>query len=158
MNRLVSPAVALTTLAGAVFVLCGQTSARAHCQVPCGIYDDAARIKGMLEDATTIEKAVKQIAELAGKPDALSLNQATRWIMTKEEHATRIISTVAEYFLTQKLVEVSDGAPEFPDYLKKLAVHHRVMRAAMKTKQTVDPDSVTALRQTIEALGQLYKN
>ena len=29
-----------------------------HCQVPCGIYDDAARVVRMYEDATTIEYAV----------------------------------------------------------------------------------------------------
>ena len=33
----------------------------AHCQVPCGIYDDPARIAELREDATTIEKAIAGI-------------------------------------------------------------------------------------------------
>ncbi|MFT5434441.1 MAG: nickel superoxide dismutase, partial [Myxococcota bacterium] len=71
-------------------VLALPSTAAAHCQVPCGIYDDHARIHGMLEDVTTIAKAVGEISALAKKSDAQSLNQATRWIMTKEQHATRI--------------------------------------------------------------------
>ena len=39
----------------------------AHCQIPCGIYDDHARVNAMLEDAATVAKATKLIAELAGK-------------------------------------------------------------------------------------------
>ena len=38
----------------------------AHCQIPCGIYDDHARVQSMLEDAATIEKSAKLIAELSG--------------------------------------------------------------------------------------------
>ena len=32
---------------------------RGHCQVPCGIYGDQNRFEQMLEDQSTIEKAVK---------------------------------------------------------------------------------------------------
>ena len=35
-----------------------------HCQIPCGIYDDHARYKSMLEDASTVEKATNQILSL----------------------------------------------------------------------------------------------
>ena len=75
----------------------------AHCQVPCGIYDDAARIAQIREDITTIEKATHKIAALAGQSDAESQNQLVRWINTKEEHASHIIEIVSEYFLTQKI-------------------------------------------------------
>ncbi len=34
----------------------GGTSVDAHCQVPCGIYDDDGRIKTLREDAATIHK------------------------------------------------------------------------------------------------------
>lgn len=128
----------------------------AHCQVPCGIYDDAARIDRMYEDATTIEKAVTQINELAGKTDAQSANQLTRWITTKEDHASNIITVVAEYFLTQKVKPVEPGSEGYDAYLKKLADHHRVMTAAMKTKQNTDLQYVTALRTAIDALAQYY--
>ena len=46
-----------------------------HCQVPCGIYDDAVRIVQIEEDITTIRKAMNMINDLAGKLDAQYLNQ-----------------------------------------------------------------------------------
>lgn len=131
-------------------------TAQAHCQVPCGIYDDAARIAHMREDATTIEKADKLINELAGKADALSLNQATRWINTKEAHASNIIDTVSTYFLTQKVKPVAKGADGYDSYLATLADHHAVMTAAMKCKQTVDASNVEALKKAIDGLATHY--
>ncbi len=128
----------------------------AHCQIPCGIYDDAARIERMYEDTATIEKGIKNIHELAGKSDAQSANQLTRWIMNKEEHATNIITTVAEYFLTQKVKPVAPGADGYDEYLQKLADHHRVMRTAMKAKQNADLKYVKELREAIDGLAKHY--
>lgn len=47
---------------------------RSHCQVPCGIFDDPARVDQLKEDASTVRKAMVQINELSGG-DALALNQ-----------------------------------------------------------------------------------
>jgi len=127
-----------------------------HCQVPCGIYDDAARIHRMFEDVTTIEKSMQLIGELSGKDDAQSANQLTRWIVTKEAHASNIITVVAEYFLTQKVKPVAAGDEGYDAYVQKLAVHHQVMRAAMQAKQNVDAGYVVALREAIVALAAHY--
>jgi len=133
-----------------------QRRAEAHCQVPCGIYDDAARVKALREDATTIAKAIAQIRELAAKRDAQSLNQATRWIMTKEDHASKIMTVVSEYFLTQRVKPVAPGAEGYEAYLKKLADHHAVLVAAMNTKQKADPSAAEALNKAINALARHY--
>jgi nickel superoxide dismutase len=134
-----------------------EKSVEAHCQVPCGIYDDPARIARLHEDATTIAKAITQINELAGKHDAQSLNQLMRWVTTKEAHASHIIEVVAEYFLTQKVKPVAPGAAGYDEYLRKLADHHAVMVAAMKTKQKPEPAAADALHQAIDALAKHYK-
>jgi nickel superoxide dismutase len=149
--------VGLMSLATAVIWTSYPDRAEAHCQVPCGIYDDAARIERMKEDATTIGKAVHSITELSGKHEAQATNQATRWIMTKEDHASHIIEVVAEYFLTQKVKPIAPGAEGYDAYLKSLADHHAVMVAAMKTKQTVDSNNVEKLNQAIDALAKHYK-
>jgi nickel superoxide dismutase len=130
--------------------------AHAHCQVPCGIYDDAARLARMQEDAATIEKAMVKIQELAGRDDAQSANQLTRWVMTKETHAANIITTVAEYFLTQKVKPVPPGTPGYDAFLAMLADHHNVMVAAMKTKQNCDVKFAGELRQALDGLGRHY--
>ncbi len=127
--------------------------ASAHCQVPCGIYDDHARVHAMFEDVTTVDKAVAQITALAGKGDAQSVNQATRWVMTKDKHAAHIQQLVADYFLAQRVKPAPKGdAAAWKTYVAKLVALHRVTRAAMKVKQTVDPAAVAELRA---AVGEL---
>ncbi len=148
--------VALTIGTTAVVWTARVEKADAHCQVPCGIYDDKARITRMLEDTATIAKAIGQINELAGQHGAASVNQAVRWINTKELHASHIIELVAEYFLTQKVKVVAPGAGGYEGYLKKLGDHHAVMAAAMKTKQTVDPANADKLHHAIQQLATHY--
>ncbi|MFT5234211.1 MAG: nickel superoxide dismutase [Candidatus Krumholzibacteriia bacterium] len=36
--------------------LSNSSQAYAHCQIPCGIYNDHARVQQMLEDVATVEK------------------------------------------------------------------------------------------------------
>lgn len=121
-----------------------------HCQIPCGIYDDHARVQSMLEDADTVNKSVKLISELAGKSDPQSQNQLTRWVMNKEQHAQNIISTISDYFLTQRV------KPQQEDYMERLKKHHAVIIAAMKAKQNADMSYVNALRSSIQALLPYY--
>ena len=126
--------------------------------MPCGIFDDKARISQLLEDATTVRKAQHQINHLATANDALSLNQATRWVMTKEEHAGKIIPVVSEYFMTQKMKAIpAKGSDGYPAYLEKLAVHHAVLVAAMKAKQNVDEKTAEALVAAIQVLQAHYE-
>jgi len=144
-------------LAGSAMLTSLQPRASAHCEVPCGIYGDHARITQMLEDTTTIAKATDQILVLNRKNDAVSVNQATRWVMNKEEHATRIQHTIAQYFLSQRVKPKAPGTEEYADYVTRLTEHHAVMVAAMKTKQTVDPGAVDALRRAVERIGRYYQ-
>ena len=122
-----------------------------HCQVPCGIYGDQNRFEQMLEDQSTIEKASKLINELSGKKDALSQNQLTRWVSTKEAHATAIQKTIADYFMAQR-IKASD-----PKYQEKLSKAHAVMVSAMKCKQTIDPQNTASLKANILAFHKAYE-
>lgn len=152
-----SAAIAFAAL---VVVLCAAllpAEAGAHCQVPCGIYDDEARIAMLREDAQTIDKAMTEMAKLAGKSDVQSMQQMVRWVTTKEAHATNMITIVAEYFLTQKVKPVEPGGENYNAYLAMLADHHRVMAAAMKAKQNADPKFVSDLRVAIDGLAKHYE-
>jgi nickel superoxide dismutase len=123
----------------------------AHCQVPCGVYGDSARFTQMLEDQTTIAKAIAQINDLADKKDGKSANQLARWVSTKEDHANKIQKIIAEYFLTQRIKSSSD---KYEDLLKGA---HSVMVAAMKCKQGTDPESAEALKSSIEKFQAVYE-
>ena len=104
----------------------------------------------MLEDVRTVEKAVRLITELSSDNDPLSQNQRIRWVMNKEEHAQNIISTMCDYFLTQRV------KPDMEDYLTRLEKHHTVIIDAMKAKQTVDLEVVKKLKSAVEALLTYY--
>lgn len=131
-------------------VLSAPSMTYAHCQVPCGIYDDHMRVQSMMEDAATVEKAVKMMQELAGKTDVQSQNQMVRWVMNKESHSQKIIETISDYFLTQR-VKTSQK-----DYEVRLKNHHAVILAAMQTKQNTDLKSVKTLRKNIKTLEGYY--
>ena len=126
------------------------TSVQSHCQIPCGIYDDNARVVSMLEDVATIRKAVAQIAELAGKTDPQSQNQLVRWVVNKEQHAQRIIATIGDYFLTQRVKAKQE------DYTERLQKHHAVIVAAMRAKQNANAEVVAELESAVEALAPYY--
>jgi nickel superoxide dismutase len=147
--------VAASALA-AVAMACAITPALAHCEVPCGVYGDHARVEGMLEDVTTVEKAMTEMVTLAAKNDAQSQNQMMRWVMNKELHATKIQDTIAQYFLHQRVKPVAAGAEGYEDYITRLVDHHAVMVAAMKTKQSTDLATVSALRETVQKLEAYY--
>lgn len=138
----------LTCLLGCGLLL--SRSARAHCQIPCGIYDDHARVVSMLEDVATIEKSIRLIIELSGKTDPQSQNQLVRWVMNKEQHAQNIISTISDYFLTQRV------KPDQKDYVDRLKKHHAVIIAAMKAKQHADQGYTSTLKKAVEALLPFY--
>lgn len=121
-----------------------------HCQVPCGIYDDANRVHQMLEDVSTITKAIHQIHELNDKPDVQSKQQLVRWVNNKEIHADKVIDTISNYFLTQRV------KPDSVDYLTRLSDHHKVIIFSMKAKQKADASTAEDLKQAVEALSQYY--
>lgn len=131
-------------------------SVDAHCQVPCGIYNDAARITALREDATTVTKAMKNINDLAGAHDAQGMNQLVRWVTTKEDHASHVIERVANYFLAQRVKPVAAGAEGHGAYLEKLARHHAVIVAAMKAKQNADLKYGEALMHAIDGIAGYY--
>jgi len=106
---------------------------QAHCEIPCGIYDDNARVKTLQEDAVTIAKSCKMIAELAGKTDAQSQNQLSRWVSNKEKHAQSIINTISNYYLTQRVKSSQK------DYTDRLVKHHAIIVAAMKAYYPAAP-------------------
>lgn len=140
-----------TTIAG-LAVLMIASVASAHCQVPCGIYGDQLRFQQMLEDEQTISKSQLQLDELAsGDIDTQSVNQMVRWTTTKEDHATKIQKTIADYFMAQRI------KPDGADYGKKLMAAHAVMVAAMKCKQSSDAKTAEVLEKAIMDFYRAYE-
>ena len=148
-----------TITLGSLVVLAGAaSSADAHCQIPCGIYHDKARVQQMREDIATIDKAIRQIHSLAARQDPNSRNQLTRWVVTKEDHAERIIRTVSDYFMAQKIKPVSPkDRGKHRRYSEMLLRHHAVMVAAMKCKQSATAAAVKQLSRAVDAIAGYWK-
>ena len=121
-----------------------------HCQVPCGIYDDAVRIITFKEDFATISKAMGEINTLAAKNDPQSINQLNRWITTKEEHANSIQRVVSDYFLAQRVKSKNEN------YDKHLRFLHEILVSAMKCKQTVDFQNVDKALKSLDKFVDIY--
>lgn len=138
-----------TRAAVLLMVVALASKAGAHCQIPCGIYDDHARIAMMEEDVATIEKAMTEINKLAADSPQ-NINQLVRWVANKDEYADKLTEVVTSYFLTQRI------KPDAANYDAKLKTLHGMMIAAMKCKQTVDLKNVEDLKALIHRFEELY--
>ena len=140
----------------AAFLLFSHISSFAHCEIPCGIYDDEARFKLLAEDITTVEKSINQIVELSAAGDK-NYNQLVRWINNKELHADKLMETVTRYFMTQRVIPVEPAdAAGYADYTKKVTLLHQMLVEAMKCKQTTDLAHTEKLRQLLAEFQELY--
>jgi len=142
-------AIALAPFAIVATALLTAPSARAHCQIPCGIYGDEEKFKLMEEHIATIEKSMKSIAELQAQK-SIDYNQLVRWVDNKEQHAQMIQDEVAQYWMTQR-IKVDDK-----DAVKKLVVLHKLLVGAMKCKQTTDLKNVETVRGSLKEFRDLY--
>jgi nickel superoxide dismutase len=140
----------------AAIVCSGAIRADAHCQIPCGIFDDELRVQLIEEDITTIEKSMNEIVAL-GKEAPINFNQLVRWINNKEEHAQKIEDLVSDYFLSQRIKapESREGEP-WAKYVEQLVTLHQIQLAAMKAKQTTDLAHVEALRKLVQDFRAEY--
>lgn len=123
--------------------------AAAHCEIPCGIYDDEMRIQMISEHIATIEKAMKQISKLQSV-QPVDYNQLVRWISNKEHHADEIQQIVSQYFMTQRIKFST------VKYSEKLVLLHKMLVYAMKCKQTNDLSHTEALHNLLKGFHSLY--
>ena len=139
----------LQILVGCSFIFILSVQAFAHCEIPCGIYDDEMRIKIINEHIVTVEKSMDQIIKLE-KEEHHNSNQLVLWIMNKEHHAGEIQEIVTQYFMTQRI------KLDTKNYEKKLGLLHQMLIYSMKCKQTTDLANVTKLKDLVNDFEALY--
>jgi len=127
-----------------LFAATTTATVRAHCQIPCGIYDDQMRINLMEEHVATIEKSMKQIEAAANQ------NQTVRWVLNKDKHADELSEIVTYYFMAQRIKPGSEG------YAVKLGQLHEILVYSMKAKQTTDLAHVEKLKTLIHDFAHSY--
>jgi nickel superoxide dismutase len=147
----------ITVLVAGAVLLCGATSVvLSHCEIPCGIYGDPARLDLMAEHITTIEKSMKQIQDLSAAGDK-NYNQLVRWVGNKEQHADAFSDIITQYFMKQRIKPAPQTEPQaYKDYVHKLTLLHQMMVTSMKCKQTSDLAYVAQLRGALAEFRVAY--
>ena len=123
--------------------------AKAHCDIPCGIYDPiTAQI-----DALTVVRMMDLMSGLAegdekGKVDFQ--NSMSRYITVKEEHAEkakREIRVIWGDFIKDAHVE---KYPELPSLV------HKIMQLGSKSRQTADRSNGLAFVEAINQFAEIF--
>lgn len=135
---------------------CFLPNAFAHCQIPCGIYNDEMRFEMIEEHLKTVEKSMKQIEALSKQPEK-NYNQIVRWVLNKESHADEIAHIVTYYFLAQRIKPVDAGDSKgYKGYLEKVTLLHEMLVQAMKAKQTTDLIHIEKLHHLLKSFHTAY--
>jgi nickel superoxide dismutase len=128
----------------------------AHCEIPCGIYEDTLRVELIKEHIVTIEKSMKMIIKLSAE-ETLNYNQIVRWVNNKEEHANKLQEIVSQYFLHQRIKPIGPENKEaYEKYVSHLSLLHELLVYSMKAKQTTDLSYIKKLNISIEEFEEEY--
>ncbi|MBI3037205.1 superoxide dismutase, Ni [Candidatus Woesearchaeota archaeon] len=121
------------------------TSAYAHCDIPCGIYET----NSMTTAADTVYKMVEKILELKGM-ELEQRNSFVRMVHVKEEHAQKckqeLLILWTDYFKEEHLAK-------FPD------LHTKVWKATKlcsQAKRMVDLKVAQQLKEAVAEIAQIF--
>ena len=123
--------------------------AKAHCDVPCGIYDPTpAQI-----DALTVVRMMDLMAALSEGDEKSRLNfhnSMSRYVAVKEQHAEKAkheIRVIWGDFIKAPHIE---KYPELPDLV------HQIMQAGSKSRQSADRKDGLALVESINQFAEIF--
>ena len=121
------------------------TIVRAHCDIPCGIYDPHEAVLA----ARTVARMVELIGMIQGD-DVAARNKFTRCVAVKEQHAEKVKREVqviwSDYFKPEHL-------ERFPDLHSK--VWH-VLKLAGRNKQSVDAEAAAELVAATQQFADMF--
>jgi nickel superoxide dismutase len=127
----------------------GFDEAKAHCDIPCGIYDPIiAQIA-----ALTVVRMIDLMADLESKQpnrDMAYYNSMSRYTLVKEEHAEKV----------KQEVRVIWGDYIKPMHLEKYtdthALVHKIMQLGSKVRQTTDREAAVQLVDALNQFAQIF--
>ena len=119
--------------------------AKAHCDVPCGIYDPiVAQI-----NALTVVRMMDLMAALEGSGVSYD-NSMSRYVAVKEDHAEKAkheIRVIFGDFINNAHIEAH---PELP------ALFHKIMKLGGKARQTADRENGVAFVEAINEFAEIF--
>jgi nickel superoxide dismutase len=129
--------------------LFGFAEAKAHCDIPCGIYDPHMAQIGAL----TVIRMIDMMAEMkqshgADTPDYV--NNMPRYVLVKEEHAEIVKREIRVIFGDYIKQEQLDKFPELP------ALVHKIYQLGSKSRQTADRQVAVELLNAVNRFAEIY--
>ena len=122
-----------------------RTIARAHCDVPCGIYDPHEAVLA----AKTVARMVELIGLIEGD-DVAARNKFARCVAVKEQHAEKVKREVqviwSDYFKPEHL----ERSPELHSKVWQL------LKLAGRNKQSVDAEAAAQLIAATEEFADMF--
>ncbi len=123
--------------------------ARAHCDIPCGIYDPhLAQLS-----ALTVIRMIDLMNELSAGAQVQTLeyhNSISRYVAVKEEHAELLKREVRVIFGDYFKKEHVEKYPELP------ALMHKIMQLGSKCRQGVSREVALELQAAVNRFAEIY--
>ncbi len=124
-------------------------TAKAHCDVPCGIYDPiTAQIS-----ALTVVRMVDLIIDHNPDGNAMNAefrNKASRLIANKEEHTEKVkheIRIIWGDFIKE---------PHLEEYPQLTSIVHKIMALGSEAKQHVDREKAVELVEAVNEFAEIF--
>ena len=122
---------------------------KAHCDIPCGIYDPiVAQIS-----ALTVVRMIDLMTDFESKTAERNkdyINSMARYVAVKEEHAERAKREIrviwGDYFKAQHVEK----------YPNAHSLVHKIMQLGSKVRQTADRDQALQLVDAINEFAQMF--
>ena len=122
---------------------------RAHCDIPCGIYDPHQAQIGAL----TVIRMIDLMSELkaAHAPETIEYqNSVARYILVKEEHAELVKREIRVIFGDYIKKEHIDKFPELPE------LTHKILQMASKGRQTISRENAVELLNLVNRFAEIF--
>lgn len=118
---------------------------KAHCDVPCGIYDPiTAQI-----DALTVVRMIDLIDAKDDK-DKAAFNSLARYVAVKEQHAESCKHQI-------RVIWGDFIKPEHTETYPNLnALVHKIMKLGSKSRQTIDREAAVALVDAVNEFAEIF--
>lgn len=123
----------------------GFKEAKAHCDVPCGIYDPiSAQI-----NALTVVRMIDLMHELTGSGVAFD-NSMSRYVAVKEEHAENTKHEIRVIWGDYIKAQHVEQNPNLPDLV------HKIMQLGSKSRQTADRETAVQLVDAVNQFAEIF--
>jgi nickel superoxide dismutase len=123
--------------------------ARAHCDIPCGIYDPHLAQLAVLT-VIRMDDLIADLAKAETTDKVAYHNSMTRYIAIKEEHAElckREVRVIWGDYFKQEHV---DKFPELPN------LTHKIFQLGSKARQTADREVAMQLLEAVNRFAEIY--